>query len=70
MPRRKKAGKGQQQFLSPEKYLRTKVRTLQKGLCYRSSSLFEVGEGYVIVTSRRARVEERLLTVLPFFTLN
>ena len=52
MPRRKKAGKGQQQFLSPEKYLRTKVRTLQKGLCYRSSSLFEVGEGYVIVTRK------------------
>ena len=52
MPRKKKAGKGQQQFLSPEKYLRTKVRTLQKGLCYRSSSLFEVGEGYVIVTRK------------------
>ncbi|QUB70860.1 hypothetical protein J4864_01140 [Prevotella multiformis] len=52
MPKKKKAGKGQQQFLSPEKYLRTKARMLQKGQCYRSSSLFEAGEGYVIVTRK------------------
>lgn len=38
-----------QQFLSPERYLREKARTLEIGKCYVSSDIREAGEGMVIV---------------------
>ena len=51
MPKKKKtSNNGGQQFLSPEKFLKTRVRTLKIGRCYRSSHIFDIGKGYVIVT--------------------
>lgn len=38
-----------QQFLSPERYLREKARTLEIGKCYISSDIREAGEGMIIV---------------------
>ena len=50
MPKKKKTNKGGQQFLSPEKFMQTRARTLQIGKCYRDSHLFDIGEGYVVVS--------------------
>ena len=50
MPKKKKTNKGGQQFLSPEKFMQTRARTLQIGKCYRDSNLFDIGEGYVVVS--------------------
>lgn len=47
---KKKKANGQQQFLSPEKYLRTKARSLEIGKCYMTDTIFGQGEGHVIVT--------------------
>ena len=50
MPKKKKTNKCGQQFLSPEKFMQTRARTLQIGKCYRDSHLFDIGEGYVVVS--------------------
>ena len=50
MPKKKKTNKGGQQFLSQEKFMQTRARTLQIGKCYRDSHLFDIGEGYVVVS--------------------
>lgn len=41
-----------QQFLSPKKYVKERVRTLEIGKCYVSDDITEYGEGYIIVTRR------------------
>lgn len=50
MPKKKTNKSGQQQFLSPEKFMQTRARSLKIGKCYRTSELFNIGEGYVIVS--------------------
>ena len=39
-----------QQFMSPDKYLTNRARTLKIGKCYYTKSLFDAGEGHVIVS--------------------
>ena len=41
-----------QQFLSPEKYLKERARTLKIHKCYVSASITEHGEGHVMVSRR------------------
>jgi len=44
MAKKKKQKKGgQQQFLSPEKFLKTRARSLKIGKCYCAVNLFEIG---------------------------
>ncbi len=51
MAKKKKQKKGgQQQFLSPEKFLKTRARFLKIGKCYCAVNLFEIGVGYVLVS--------------------
>ena len=50
MAKKKKKGQAGQQFLSPEKYLKERARSLEIYECYVSDNLKEVGEGYVIVS--------------------
>lgn len=50
---KKQAKKQQpQQFLSPERYVREKVRGLEIGDCYMSDDLWETGLGHVVVTRK------------------
>lgn len=52
---KKKQTKGRQkgqQFLSPEQYMRQRVRSLEIGTCYVSNDMTGCGEGHVIVTRR------------------
>ena len=47
---KKKKNKGkQQQLMSDTEFVRQKARSLEIGKCYKSVSLFEIGEGYVVV---------------------
>ena len=48
----KKGNKQSQQFLSPENYMRQRVRQLSIDKCYVSKSIIDNGEGYVIVSRR------------------
>lgn len=41
-----------QQFLSPEQYMKQRVRSLEIGTCYVSDDMTECGEGNVIVTRK------------------
>ena len=41
-----------QQFLSPEKFMKQRARSLEIGTCFVSEDMHEYGEGYVIVTRR------------------
>ena len=41
-----------QQFLSPEQFMKQRVRSLEIGTCYVSDDMTEYGEGHVIVTRR------------------
>ena len=50
MPKKKTNKSEQQQFLSPEKFIKTRARSLKIGKCYRTSELFNMGEGYVLVS--------------------
>ena len=50
MPKKKTNKSEQQQFLSPEKFMQTRARSLKIGKCYRTSELFNMGEGYVLVS--------------------
>jgi len=50
MAKKKQKKQQGQQFLSPDKYIRQKVRTLDIGTCYISEDIENVGEGHVIVT--------------------
>lgn len=45
----KKKSTNNQQFMSPERYLREKARGLEIGKCYVSADIKEAGEGMVIV---------------------
>lgn len=47
---KKKQKKQGQQFLSDEKYLKQKARTLEIGKCYITDSVTKVGEGQIVVT--------------------
>lgn len=51
---KKKAKKKQQsqQFLSPEKFLRERMRTVEIGKCYVSDGIWEQGMGHVMVTRK------------------
>ena len=48
----KKGQSGGQQFLSPEKYLQQKARTLEIGTCYVTNDIDEAKMGHVIVTRK------------------
>lgn len=50
MAKKKKKRQQGQIFLTPLQYIKQKVRTLEKGSCYMTDDLKEVGEGHVIVT--------------------
>ena len=50
--KKKKSQGGGQQFLSPEKYLKERARTLPIGKCYISGDADEAGEANIIVTRR------------------
>ena len=52
MAKKKKQQGGGQQFLSPERYLREKARTLEIGTCYVTNDIDEMKMGHVIVTRR------------------
>jgi hypothetical protein len=52
MAKKKKQQGGGQQFLSPEKYLRERARTLEIGTCYVTKDIDEAKMGHVIVTRR------------------
>lgn len=52
MAKKKKRQGGGQQFLSPEKYLRERARTLEIGTCYVTKNIDEAKMGHVIVTRR------------------
>jgi hypothetical protein len=41
-----------QQFLSPEQYMKQRVRSLEMGACYVSEDMTDCGEGHVIITRR------------------
>ncbi len=41
-----------QQFLSPEQFMKQRVRSLEIGTCYVSDRIAELGEGHVVVTRR------------------
>ena len=48
----KKTQGGGQQFLSPEKYLQQRARTLEIGTCYVTNDIDKMKMGHVIVTRR------------------
>lgn len=48
---KKKKTQGQQ-FLSPEKFMQQKMRSLEIGDCYVTDSLWDYGEGHVLVTRK------------------
>ena len=50
--KQKKQSGGGQQFLTPERYLRERARTLEIGTCYVMKDIDEAKEGHVIVTRR------------------
>lgn len=52
MAKKKKNKQQGQQFLSPEKYVKQKARTLEIGPCYVSNDIEQVGEGHVIVSRK------------------
>lgn len=52
MAKKKQKKPQKQQFLSPEKYMRQKARTLEIGTCYISPDLETCGEGHIIVTRK------------------
>lgn len=52
MAKKKKNKQQGQQFLSPEKYVKQKARTLEIGPCYVSNDIELVGEGHVIVSRK------------------
>lgn len=49
---KKKQKKQQQQFLSPDQFVKQKARSLEIGTCYVSKDIEAMGEGYVIVTRK------------------
>lgn len=49
---KKKTAKGGQAPFSEKKYIRERARKLEIGTCYRTTDMFEYGEGHVIVTRR------------------
>ena len=49
---KKKSGKGGQAPFSEKNYIRERARKLEIGTCYRTTDIFEYGEGHVIVTRR------------------
>ena len=52
MAKNKKKNQGGQTFLSPERYLKEKARTLEIGTCYVSKDIDEMKMGHVFVTRR------------------
>ena len=50
----KKNNKGNQVPFSEKRYIRERVRNLEIGTCYRTSDMFEYGEGHIIVTRKHA----------------
>lgn len=52
MAKKKKNQQGGQQFLSPEKYLKERARTLEIGTCYINDDADEAGMAQIIVTRR------------------
>lgn len=48
----KKKQQAGQQFLSPEKFMKQRARSLEIGPCYISEDMTDCGEGHVIVTRR------------------
>ena len=59
---------GQQQFLSPEKFLKTRARSLKIGKCYCAVNLFEIGVGYVLVPEniQAVRLVMHAISLRPF----
>ena len=49
MAKKKKQQGSGQQFLSPEKYLRERARTLEIGTCYVTKDIDEAKMGHIIV---------------------
>ena len=49
---KKKQKKQQQQFLSPDQFVKQRARSLEIGTCYVSNDIEEMGEGHVIVTRK------------------
>lgn len=49
---KKKQKKQQQQFLSPDQFVKQRARSLEIGTCYVSNDIEAVGEGHVIVTRK------------------
>lgn len=52
MAKKKAKKQHPQHFLSPERYVREKVRGLEIGDCYMSDNLWEAGIGHVVVTRK------------------
>lgn len=50
--KKKKKQQADAQFLSPEQYMRQRVRSLELGKCYISDDIEEYGEGHVVVTRK------------------
>ena len=49
---KKKQKKQQQQFLSPDQFVKQRARSLEIGTCYVSNDIEAMGEGHVIVTRK------------------
>ena len=50
MAKKKQKKKQEQQFLSPDQFVKQRARSLEKGVCYISVDMETMGEGHVIVT--------------------